>query len=95
MEFGWPHCGVGSEIIARICESMFSVKMSLSSLNENEKFQNRSFLLCLGDAFDYLDAPPIRVTGADIPLAYAKTLEQNSMPQVSNVVKSIKKVLNK
>jgi pyruvate dehydrogenase E1 component beta subunit len=49
----------------------------------------------LGDAFDYLDAPPIRVTGADVPLAYAKTLEQNSMPQVSNVVKSIKKVLNK
>ena len=47
------------------------------------------------DAFDYLDAPPIRVTGADVPLAYAKTLEQNSMPQVSNVIKSVKKVLNK
>ncbi|CAF4776992.1 unnamed protein product, partial [Rotaria magnacalcarata] len=31
------------------------------------------------DAFDYLDGPPIRVTGADVPLAYAKTLEQNSM----------------
>lgn len=49
----------------------------------------------LGDAFDYLDAPPIRVTCADVPLAYAKTLEQNSQPQVFNVVKSVKKVLNK
>jgi len=53
------------------------------------------FLFFLGDAFDYLDAPPIRVTGADVPLAYAKTLEQNSMPQVPNVLKSVKKVLNK
>jgi pyruvate dehydrogenase E1 component beta subunit len=52
-------------------------------------------LLFLGDAFDYLDAPPLRVTGADVPLAYAKTLEQHSMPQVSNVIKTIKKVLNK
>jgi len=53
------------------------------------------FSSCIGNAFDYLDAPPIRVTGADVPLAYAKTLEQNSMPQLSNVIKSIKKVLNK
>jgi pyruvate dehydrogenase E1 component beta subunit len=52
-------------------------------------------LFFLGDAFDYLDAPPIRVTGADVPLAYAKTLEQNSMPQIANVLKSVKKVLNK
>jgi len=51
--------------------------------------------ICESDAFDYLDAPPIRVTGADVPLAYAKTLEQNSMPQVVNVVKSVKKILNK
>ena len=54
-----------------------------------------SFFFRLGDAFDYLDAPPIRVTGADVPLAYAKTLEQNSMPQVANVLKTVKKVLNK
>ena len=53
------------------------------------------YFVILGDAFDYLDAPPLRVTGADVPLAYAKTLEQNSMPQVANVVKTIKKVLNK
>jgi pyruvate dehydrogenase E1 component beta subunit len=23
VEFGWPQCGIGSEIIARICESKF------------------------------------------------------------------------
>lgn len=84
VEFGWPQCGIGSEIIARICESMF--------FRVNSIVVHRIFL---GDAFDYLDSPPLRVTGADVPLAYAKTLEQNSMPQVLNVVKSIKKVLNK
>ncbi|CAF0832238.1 unnamed protein product [Didymodactylos carnosus] len=40
--------------------------------------------ICESDAFDYLDAPPLRVTGADVPLAYAKTLEHNSLPQVAN-----------
>merc|ERR1711976_910112 len=28
-------------------------------------------------AFNYLDAPIVRVTGADVPMPYAKTLEQN------------------
>ncbi len=52
-------------------------------------------LLWILDTFDYLDTPPIRVTGADVPFPYDKTLEQNSMPQVSNIVKSVNKVLNK
>jgi pyruvate dehydrogenase E1 component beta subunit len=25
VEFGWPQCGIGSEILARICESMFLI----------------------------------------------------------------------
>ncbi|CAF1080380.1 unnamed protein product, partial [Didymodactylos carnosus] len=40
--------------------------------------------ICESDAFDYLDSAPLRVTGADVPLPYAKTLEQNSLPQVAN-----------
>eukprot|EP00794_Sanderia_malayensis_P006184 gene6184-6899_t len=46
------------------------------------------------EAFDYLDAPVIRVTGADIPMPYAENLERNSSPQAENVVRTIKKVLN-
>ncbi|KAJ8301743.1 hypothetical protein KUTeg_020730 [Tegillarca granosa] len=45
-------------------------------------------------AFNYLDAPILRVTGADIPMPYAKSLEAHSLPQSINVVKSVKKVLN-
>ncbi|XP_020627005.1 pyruvate dehydrogenase E1 component subunit beta, mitochondrial-like [Orbicella faveolata] len=46
------------------------------------------------DAFDYLDAPIFRVTGADIPMPYAHLLETNSVPQVQNVVLTVKKCLN-
>lgn len=46
------------------------------------------------EAFNYLDAPIYRVTGADVPLSYAKSLEQASLPQAHNVILSIKKSLN-
>lgn len=42
-------------------------------------------------AFDTLDAPPVRVTGADIPMPYAKTLEDASVPQVDDVVAVIER----
>jgi len=50
--------------------------------------------LAESEAFDYLDAPIYRVTTADVPLAYAKTLEHHSMPQVSNIVRSVQKAMN-
>lgn len=47
------------------------------------------------EAFKYLDAPLVRVTGADIPMPYAKTLEDASLPQVHQIVKMAKKVCYK
>ena len=43
-------------------------------------------------AFDYLDAPVIRVNSADTSLAYAPTLVQAFMPNVERVVKAAKTV---
>jgi pyruvate dehydrogenase E1 component beta subunit len=37
-------------------------------------------------AFDHLDAPPQRVTGADVPMPYAKRLEQAAIPHPEHVV---------
>jgi len=37
-------------------------------------------------AFDHLDAPPQRVTGADVPMPYAKRLEQAAIPHSEHVV---------
>ena len=46
------------------------------------------------DAFDYLDAPVLRVTGVDIPMPYAASLEAGALPNAGHVVKTVKKVLN-
>jgi len=48
-----------------------------------------------GPAFHYLDAPVMRVTGADVPMPYAKTLELNCTPQSNNVVNAVRKLLNR
>lgn len=37
-------------------------------------------------AFDHLDSPPQRVTGADVPMPYAKRLEQAAIPHPEHVV---------
>ena len=39
-------------------------------------------------AFDYLDAPVARVTGADIPMPYSKPLEQAAFPHREHVVQA-------
>ncbi len=44
-------------------------------------------------AFDWLDAPVARVTGADVPLPYAANLERLALPQVDDVVRAAKDVL--
>jgi pyruvate dehydrogenase E1 component beta subunit len=41
-------------------------------------------------AFDYLDAPTIRVTGKDVPMPYAANLEKLALPQIADVVSAIK-----
>jgi len=67
VEGGWHHCGIGSEVVARIMES---------------------------SAFNYLDAPVLRVTGADVPMPYAASLEKAALPQDFNVMNAVKKCLN-
>ncbi|XP_044881453.1 pyruvate dehydrogenase E1 component subunit beta, mitochondrial [Mauremys mutica] len=47
-----------------------------------------------GPAFNYLDAPAVRLTGADVPMPYAKILEENCLPQVKDIIFAVKKILN-
>ena len=44
-------------------------------------------------AFDYLDAPPTRVTGKDVPMPYAANLEKLALPSVDDVIAAAKAVL--
>ena len=44
------------------------------------------------EAFDYLDAPPLRVAQEDVPMPYAANLEALTLPTVAKIVKAVKAV---
>ena len=45
------------------------------------------------EAFDWLDAPPVRVHGVDVPLPYAANLEKLALPQPAWVVDAVKRIV--
>jgi pyruvate dehydrogenase E1 component beta subunit len=48
-----------------------------------------------GPAFHYLDAPVIRISGADAPMPYSKPCEDIATPQPHDIVSAVKRVLGK
>ncbi len=51
--------------------------------------------LLQAQAFDYLDAPILRVSGADVPTPYSKSLEHLAFPDPRSVVAAVRRVLNR
>ncbi len=45
--------------------------------------------------FDWLDAPVVRVNSADVPMPYARNLEQAAIPQAGDVVSAVHAVLGR
>jgi pyruvate dehydrogenase E1 component beta subunit len=45
------------------------------------------------EAFDYLDAPILRVTGGDVPLPYAPTLIDAYLPNPVRIIKAVKELM--
>jgi pyruvate dehydrogenase E1 component beta subunit len=45
------------------------------------------------EAFDYLDAPVLCVTGKDVPMPYAANLEKLALPSVAEVIAAAKAAL--
>src|SRR5438874_594104 len=48
--------------------------------------------IVMEECFDWLDAPPKRVTGKDVPLPYAANLERLAVPQVEDIVAAAREV---
>jgi pyruvate dehydrogenase E1 component beta subunit len=48
--------------------------------------------LVMEHAFDWLDAPVLRVSGEDVPMPYAANLEKLALPSVAEVVEAAKAV---
>jgi pyruvate dehydrogenase E1 component beta subunit len=47
------------------------------------------------EAFDYLDAPPTKVSGKDVPMPYAANLEKLALPTVDDLIEAVKAVTYK
>jgi pyruvate dehydrogenase E1 component beta subunit len=47
------------------------------------------------EAFDYLDAPPTKVAGRDVPMPYAANLEKLALPTVEDLIAAVKAVTYK
>jgi pyruvate dehydrogenase E1 component beta subunit len=47
------------------------------------------------EAFDYLDAPPTKVSGKDVPMPYAANLEKLALPTVDDLIAAVKAVCYK
>jgi pyruvate dehydrogenase E1 component beta subunit len=47
------------------------------------------------NAFDWLDAPPKRVTGADVPMPYAANLERLAVPRAPEIVAGVRAALGR
>jgi len=45
------------------------------------------------EAFDYLDAPIVRLAGRDMPIPYNRTLEYHTVPQVENIVEAARQLV--
>jgi pyruvate dehydrogenase E1 component beta subunit len=50
-------------------------------------------IIAESEAFDYLDAPIVRLAGRDIPIPYNRTLEYNAVPQVEDIVEKARELV--
>ena len=90
------------EIDAEVIDPRTLRPLDLDTILESVKKTNRAVIVEEGwphggvganlaaliqeQAFDYLDAPVQRVTGADVPMPYSKPLEQAAFPHEEHVV---------
>ena len=54
-----------------------------------------SAIICESEAFDYLDAPIMRLGGTDSPIPYSPILEKAAVPQVDDIVAGLRSLVTK
>lgn len=84
IEQGWPQSGKYNELMG-LSVTDFPLTTGIGSEICARIMEHETFF--------HLDAPVWRVTGVDAPMPYAKTLEQAALPQTSDVVNAVNKVL--
>ncbi|HAH87954.1 MAG TPA: alpha-ketoacid dehydrogenase subunit beta, partial [Armatimonadetes bacterium] len=51
--------------------------------------------IILSGAFDYLDAPVVRVALAEVPMPYSKPLEKAAIPTADDIAAAVRKIMGK
>src|SRR5579859_997765 len=99
--------GVSAEIIDLRSLRPFDVETVVQSVKKTNRIVSVEEgwpFACIGaeiaaivmeQCFDWLDAPPKRVTGKDVPLPYAANLERLAVPQVEDIVAAAREVTYK
>ncbi|OYY03682.1 MAG: alpha-ketoacid dehydrogenase subunit beta, partial [Acidocella sp. 35-58-6] len=81
--------------VATIVESVKKTNRVVS-VEEGWPFAGIGSEICMTvteHCFDWLDAPPMRVAGLDVPMPYAANLEKLALPQPNWVVDAVKKII--
>jgi pyruvate/2-oxoglutarate/acetoin dehydrogenase E1 component len=60
---------------------------------KTNSYMSELFTLINESAFDYLDAPMMRVTALDVPVPMAESLEDADIPNVARIMDTVRKVL--
>jgi len=68
--------------------------VGLTEAYENTSFINEVMAQVNDLAFDYLDAPMVRLAAANVPVPRAEVLEDLAIPNVSRIVKACRKVVS-
>jgi pyruvate dehydrogenase E1 component beta subunit len=77
-----------------------SVKKTGRLIVSHEAYRNNGFggeiiSRVVEAAFDYLDAPPLRVCARDVPMPYNATLETAALPQVEDLINAARALVRK
>ncbi len=67
--------------------------VGLTEAYENTSFINEIMALVNEHAFDYLDAPMVRVAAANVPVPRAEVLEDMAIPNVNRIMAACRKVV--
>jgi 2-oxoisovalerate dehydrogenase E1 component len=68
--------------------------VGLTESYENTSFINEVMAQVNEHAFDYLDAPMIRIASRNVPVPRAETLEDEAIPNVNRILEACRKVVN-
>jgi 2-oxoisovalerate dehydrogenase E1 component len=66
----------------------------VSEAYENTGFINEVMMQVNEQAFDYLDAPMVRVASANVPVPRSEILEDNAIPNVDRIMAACRKVVS-